>query len=187
MVSPIQVFGIGFGFLCLGAFIIILILQITQLSNISSIITHPYCALLVMLALVIGSSLFPRRSELGTITKFEPVQNEEPEPAVEAHAEIPESDKVALSKTFKSVFKISCDEICERYVLTRREKEVMILLAKGYNAAKIQEDLCISKSTAKTHINHIYRKMEIHTQQDLLSLIDAEKQNYIESQKNEKQ
>ena len=49
----------------------------------------------------------------------------------------------------------------------------MFLLAKGHNAAFIQEKLCISKSTAKTHISHIYRKLDIHNQQELLAMVDA--------------
>ncbi|WP_418256191.1 response regulator transcription factor, partial [Gordonibacter urolithinfaciens] len=57
-------------------------------------------------------------------------------------------------------------------LLSRRETEVMFLLAKGHNAAYIQDKLCISKSTAKTHISHIYRKLDIHNQQELLSMVE---------------
>ena len=32
--------------------------------------------------------------------------------------------------------------------------------------------LYISEGTAKTHIRHIYRKLNIHSQQDLIHLID---------------
>ena len=52
-------------------------------------------------------------------------------------------------------FQARCDDVARTYLLSRRETEVMRLLAKGHNAAFIQEKLCISKSTAKTHINHI--------------------------------
>lgn len=70
-------------------------------------------------------------------------------------------------------FRTQCEEIANRYLLSRRETEVMFLLAKGHNAAFIQEKLCISKSTAKTHISHIYRKLDIHNQQELLAMVDA--------------
>ena len=36
----------------------------------------------------------------------------------------------------------------------------------------IQQQLYISEGTAKTHIRHIYRKLNIHSQQDLIHLID---------------
>ncbi len=69
-------------------------------------------------------------------------------------------------------FRTQCETIANRYLLSRRETEVMFLLAKGYNAAYIQDKLCISKSTAKTHIGHIYRKLNIHNQQELLLMIE---------------
>lgn len=68
-------------------------------------------------------------------------------------------------------FRGQCEEIANRYLLSRRETEVMFMLAKGYNAAYIQDQLYISKSTAKTHISHIYRKLNIHNQQELLAMI----------------
>lgn len=69
-------------------------------------------------------------------------------------------------------FRAQCETIANRYLLSRRETEVMFLLAKGHNAAYIQDKLCISKSTAKTHISHIYRKLDIHNQQELLGMVD---------------
>lgn len=76
------------------------------------------------------------------------------------------------AKQSKGRFKIRCEEIATTYMLSKREKEVMLLLAKGHNAAFIQDKLCVSKSTAKTHINHIYKKLDIHTQQELLTMVE---------------
>lgn len=69
-------------------------------------------------------------------------------------------------------FRTQCEIIANRYLLSRRETEVMFLLAKGHNAAYIQDKLCISRSTAKTHISHIYRKLNIHNQQELLAMVE---------------
>ena len=71
-------------------------------------------------------------------------------------------------------FDARCAEVCERYGLSPREREVFALLARGRNAKIIQEELCVSASTAKTHIYNIYRKMGIHSLQELLDLLDAE-------------
>lgn len=73
-------------------------------------------------------------------------------------------------------FRMQCEIIANRYLLSRRETEVMFLLARGYNAAYIQDKLCISRSTAKTHIGHIYRKLDIHSQHELLKMIDEAEQ-----------
>lgn len=64
--------------------------------------------------------------------------------------------------------------LCKRYLLTPREVEVFGLLAKGRNAEFIQNALVISNHTVKTHIYNIYRKMDIHSLQELLDLLDAE-------------
>lgn len=72
----------------------------------------------------------------------------------------------------KGSFYRRCDEISDQYMLSKREREVLPLLAKGHNAAFIQDKLCVSKSTAKTHINHIYKKLDIHTQQELLNMVE---------------
>lgn len=79
----------------------------------------------------------------------------------------------------KGSFMRRCDEISQEYHLSNREQEVLTLLAKGHNASFILEKLCISRSTAKTHINHIYKKLGIHTQQELLNMVEERKRNTL--------
>ena len=66
------------------------------------------------------------------------------------------------------------NHLAKKHNLTPRETEVLALLAKGRNAQHIQEALLISKNTTKTHMKHIYSKMNVHTQQELLSLIERQ-------------
>lgn len=47
--------------------------------------------------------------------------------------------------------------------LTRRERQVLGLLAEGYSYATISETLHISKETSKTHIRNIYEKLNVNT------------------------
>ncbi len=68
----------------------------------------------------------------------------------------------------------ACAELAGRSGLTPREREVLSLLARGRTAAYVGRSLGISPDTAKTHIRSVYRKMDIHTQQDLMDLIEAE-------------
>lgn len=72
----------------------------------------------------------------------------------------------------KGSFTRRCDELSKQYRLSAREREAFFYLAKGHNAAFLTEKLCISRSTAKTHINHIYKKLGIHTQQELLNMVE---------------
>ncbi|HEX5769581.1 MAG TPA: response regulator transcription factor, partial [Nocardioidaceae bacterium] len=46
-------------------------------------------------------------------------------------------------------------------VLSRREIEVMTLLARGLSNAEIAQALVISEATAKTHIGHILAKLNL--------------------------
>lgn len=69
-------------------------------------------------------------------------------------------------------FRLRCEAVANTYLLSRRESEVLYYLARGYKSASIQQQLYISEGTAKTHIRHIYRKLNVHNQQELILLID---------------
>ena len=69
-----------------------------------------------------------------------------------------------------------CNAIAAISNLTGREKDVLVLLSKGCNAKTISDRLCISTGTAKTHIKHVYGKLNIHSQQELIELIDRNDQ-----------
>jgi LuxR family transcriptional regulator, maltose regulon positive regulatory protein len=45
--------------------------------------------------------------------------------------------------------------------LTRRELEVLTLIAEGYTNRQIADRLFIGVSTVKKHINHIYNKLDV--------------------------
>ncbi|MFA5535628.1 MAG: response regulator transcription factor [Bacillota bacterium] len=46
-------------------------------------------------------------------------------------------------------------------VLTEREKEIMVLMAKGTTNRQIAESLFISEKTVKNHVTNIFRKLEV--------------------------
>lgn len=50
------------------------------------------------------------------------------------------------------------------YHLSPREKEILVLLAKGNSYKMIAGDLFISIDTVRTHIKRIYEKLQVHTQ-----------------------
>lgn len=88
--------------------------------------------------------------------------------AEETAAPAPADDTPAVRGRFRQ----RCEIVANTYLLSRRESEVMYYLARGYKSSHIQQQLYISEGTAKTHIRHIYRKLNIHSQQDLIHLID---------------
>lgn len=75
--------------------------------------------------------------------------------------------------THTGKFRAACEAIAERYGLTPREAEVMRLVMRGRSGAYVQENLFISKSTFQTHMRNLYKKLDVHTNQELLDLLET--------------
>ena len=72
--------------------------------------------------------------------------------------------------------KVSMEDVCQKiafdYSLTKRECEIFIYLALGRNRPYIQEKLHLAEGTVRTHSSHIYEKLNVHTRQEMLDLIE---------------
>lgn len=55
------------------------------------------------------------------------------------------------------------------YSLTQREKDVLLSLSKGNSFKLIAADCKISIDTVRTHIKHIYEKLQVHCQTEAVS------------------
>lgn len=82
-----------------------------------------------------------------------------------------EKESAEPSGSFEMEFEARCMQVCERYGLSAREKDVFLLLGRGRDAPYIREALFISRNTVNTHVKHIYRKMGIHSKQELLDML----------------
>lgn len=67
----------------------------------------------------------------------------------------------------------AADALAERFALSPRETDVARLLLAGRNRPYIKDALFISTGTVNSHISSIYRKTEVNSQQDLISLAEA--------------
>jgi two-component system, NarL family, nitrate/nitrite response regulator NarL len=54
--------------------------------------------------------------------------------------------------------------------LTRREREVLGLLAEGLNPEEIAQRLFISRKTVGTHVEHIFHKLGVHSRAEAIAL-----------------
>lgn len=84
---------------------------------------------------------------------------------------------IVLSKPKWRGLAETCCLVAEEKGLTNRECDVLVLLARGYNQERIAQKLYISQSTAKTHSYNIYRKLGIHSQQNIIDLIENDYEN----------
>ena len=55
--------------------------------------------------------------------------------------------------------------------LTSRESEVLALYAKGYGRSEAAEELGVSEETVKTHVRSLYRKLDVHSREELVELV----------------
>lgn len=69
-------------------------------------------------------------------------------------------------------FTHACNEIAAAAGLTKRESEIFIMLAKGRNGKFIEDFYTVSYNTVKTHVKHIYTKIDVHSQQELIDLVE---------------
>lgn len=56
----------------------------------------------------------------------------------------------------------------------------MLLLARGESRRVICEELTVSPDTVKTHVRAIYRKLDVHSQQELIDRIVTERERLVD-------
>ncbi len=57
--------------------------------------------------------------------------------------------------------------------LTARETQILVYAFRGYSLQRIAELDVISLNTVKSHWKNLYRKLEVHTRQELIDFIEA--------------
>ncbi len=89
--------------------------------------------------------------------------------------EIATADASAGSAPIPSSRADVIDRLADEYRLTRREREVFAHLSEGRSAPYIAELHQVSENTVRSHIKHIYTKLDVHSRQELLTFVqDAE-------------
>ena len=64
-----------------------------------------------------------------------------------------------------------CGEIAEEFDLSKREVDVLKLLAQGNSSQHIQEALFIAAGTVNYHTRNIYAKLGVHSKQQVIDLV----------------
>ena len=66
-----------------------------------------------------------------------------------------------------------CSQLARKGGLTAREAEVLELLVRGHSKTRIAETFLISENTVRGHVKHIYTKLDVHSKQELLDLVEG--------------
>lgn len=113
----------------------------------------------ITLAFALYNFLMARRFSFdATIAEVRPVQ---------AVAEVDERDQRVPA------IERACEGLVASRGLTAREAQVLGLLARGRNAAYIQESLTISRNTVKSYVARVYGKLGVHSHQELIDLVES--------------
>jgi DNA-binding NarL/FixJ family response regulator len=99
------------------------------------------------------------------------LKNTEPAKIVEAIVELheggsPMSPKIAR-KVLQSFNTPPSNPVYE--LISKREREVLELLSKGFLYKEIADQLSISLSTVKRHLNHIYEKLQVQNKTEAVN------------------
>lgn len=64
-------------------------------------------------------------------------------------------------------------DLSKAHGLSPREEEVFGFLARRETATQIEKDLFIAEGTVKAHINRIYKKLDVHSREELYELLGS--------------
>jgi DNA-binding CsgD family transcriptional regulator len=159
-ISPILVTGTGLGFLFAGMLVgtgLFLTLQDNpQFDSGPTVFTT-----LMIICMLLGYFLMPRAKSIMEMAISEDSDSAE------------KGGPPYAAFENRGRFVRRCEKVANTYLLSNRELDVFYLLAKGRNAAYIAQKLYIAEGTVNTHTWRIYRKLNVHSQQELIELVDT--------------
>lgn len=77
-----------------------------------------------------------------------------------------------LNKKYKKrkINQVKLEELCKTHDITLREKEMLVLLLKGFSQKEVSKKAYISQGTVKKHIHNIYQKFAIKEKDEIFEL-----------------
>lgn len=167
------------------------------------IIFAAICAIMLVLAIAFGAMLLdnarkfeewqqhttartivikaarPKNDERHTNTQ--PAANAESQPDMDATATRADDESAAPAAAPSSpkgndivtAAALLHDRLCEDFGLTQREADIAELLALGYTAKRVADELVLSTSTVQSYTKSIYRKMGVHKKDELIETVSS--------------
>lgn len=79
----------------------------------------------------------------------------------------------SAASAFHGPLEAHLQAISNHYALSTRETTVALLVARGYTADRIAAKEGLSINTVRTHTKNLYRKLGIHSRQELIDMVEA--------------
>lgn len=84
---------------------------------------------------------------------------------------LPVQDSTSPVERMESAIATWAEKAATAYELTPREKEILPLVVRGLDTPTIAQALGVSDNTVRTHKKSLYRKLDVHSKQELLELM----------------
>lgn len=85
--------------------------------------------------------------------------------------ELPAQDSASPVERMESAIATWAEGAAMAYELTPREREILPLVVRGLDTPTIAQTLGVSDNTVRTHKKSLYRKLDVHSKQELLELM----------------
>jgi DNA-binding CsgD family transcriptional regulator len=79
-----------------------------------------------------------------------------------------------------NTIELACQFIATDFNLSGREAEVLMYLSIGRSRKFISEKLFVTEETVKSHIHSIYQKLDVHTKEEFIAVIQKQAENLSE-------
>ena len=106
---------------------------------------------------------------LGSVAERK-VAAREPAPPCSPSAE--DATQASLEAMEDTFYREPCRILAEEHGLTPRELDVLRYLAQDKTLGQIAEGLVLSRNTVKMHTKHVYQKLEVHSKQEAIALVN---------------
>jgi len=99
------------------------------------------------------------------------LKNTPPEKILESLIDLSEGGSPMTAKIARKVIANMQKSETTTYIdeLTQRENEVLVLLSKGFLYKEIAEKLGITSSTVKSHLSHIYQRLQVQNKTEAIN------------------
>jgi DNA-binding CsgD family transcriptional regulator len=93
----------------------------------------------------------------------------------------PMGGQVKTDKTLENQrpYFIACKKVGKSARLSDREQDILELLALGRGSENIAKKLIISLNTVRTHTHNIYSKLDVHSREELIKLVENERDEVV--------
>lgn len=153
-IAPIRIFAVGVGFVD-GGFILGMVAGELSLVLFQS---H-YLELTLGIAYVVALAGFLVFSNRAGKSLF--VDGDAPESTGEPAAPAPDD-----------ALRSRIDGVSEDFALTAREREMVSYIMRGKSVPAIASEAYLSPNTVKTHLSHVYQKLDVHSRDELVRFVE---------------